>query len=412
MKAWERLIEYVKIPTASCEESETVPSTKEQLVLAEYLVKELQELGLKAEMDEYGYVYGEMPATKGYEDRPVLGWIAHMDTVSDFADHQVQPVLHEHYDGSDLPLGDSGRVLTSAMFPHIRTLIGRTLITSDGTTILGADDKAGIAEIMTMLEEIRKKGMPHGRIPVAFTPDEEIGCGADHFDVKRFGADYAYTMDGGAEGEIEYENFNAAGVKIKIRGVNVHPGDAKNVMVNAALVGTEFASLLPADEIPAMTEGYQGFYHMTEFRGDVAEAELHYIIRDHDYSKLLQKKAVMEEKLALLNEKYGAGTLEMIWKEQYRNMSEMIEDEMHLIINARMAAMQSNITPVTKPIRGGTDGARLSFMGLPCPNLGTGGFAFHGPYEHITVEGMDKTVKMMLCIMEMYTGSGNMDCSH
>ncbi|MDO4489720.1 MAG: peptidase T [Lachnospiraceae bacterium] len=412
MKAWERLIEYVKIPTASCESSSTVPSTKEQLVLAEKLKKELEELGLEARMDQFGYVYGVLPATEGYENRPVLGWIAHMDTVADFTEHPVKPVIHSHYDGEDLTLGDCGRVLSPAMFPHLKALRGRTLITSDGTTILGADDKAGIAEIMTMLEEIIQTEMPHGRIPVAFTPDEEIGCGADHFDLESFGADFAYTMDGGAEGEIEYENFNAAGVTIRIRGVNVHPGDAKDVMINAALVGMEFSSLLPELETPAHTEGYEGFYHLTEYKGDVSLAELCYIIRDHDYGKLLEKKAFLESCTARLNEKYGEGTVSMEWKEQYRNMSEKLTESMHLITNARMAAVQANCTPVTKPIRGGTDGARLSFMGLPCPNLGTGGYAFHGPYEHITAEGMDKTVRMMIHLVEIYTGSGNMDCSH
>lgn len=412
MKAWERMLEYVKMPTASFEDSDSFPSSAQQLVLAERLKKELQELGLEAEVDEYGYCYGVLPATKGYENRPVLGWIAHMDTVSDFPYEPVKPILHPHYDGGDLALGDSGRVLSGSMFSHLKRLMGRTLITSDGTTILGADDKAGIAEIMTMLEEIQKSGMPHGKIPVAFTPDEEIGCGADHFNVERFGADFAYTMDGGAEGEIEYENFNAAGVKVSIKGVNVHPGDAKNVMINASLAGAEFAGMLPAEETPAHTEGYEGFYHLISFEGDVAEAVLSYIIRDHDYEKLQDKKRVLEECTAKLNARYGEGTVTMEWKEQYRNMREMLENEMHLITNARMAAVQSNITPVTKPIRGGTDGARLSFMGLPCPNLGTGGYAFHGPYEHITVEGMDKTVQMMLRLVETYTGSGTMDCKH
>lgn len=414
MKVWERLIQYVALPTPSHEGSECFPSSAVQLVLAERLKTELLELGLEAEVDAYGYCYGLLPATPGYENRPVLGWIAHMDTVEDFVNEkdEIVPVIHEHYDGEDLPLGDSGRILTRSMFPHLRQLKGRRLITSDGNTILGADDKAGIAEIMTMLEEIQKSGMPHAKIPVAFTPDEEIGCSADHFDVERFGADFAYTMDGGAEGEIEYENFNAAGAKIKITGVNVHPGDAKNVMVNAALVGAEFVSLLPEKEIPAKTEKYEGFYHLTDFQGDVAEACLNYIIRDHDYEKLMLKKAVLEQITEELNEKYGQGTVAMEWKEQYRNMREKLADHMHLITNARMAAIQSNITPVTKPIRGGTDGARLSFMGLPCPNLGTGGYAFHGPYEHISIEGMEKTVQMMLRLVETYTGSGTMDCKH
>ncbi|MDO4616759.1 MAG: peptidase T [Lachnospiraceae bacterium] len=412
MKAYERLLEYVKIPTPSFDESGSVPSSREQLVLAELLKGELEVLGLKAEVDEYGYCYGVLEATEGYEDRPALGWIAHMDTVSDFPWGPVQPVLHPHYDGGDVPLGDSGRVLSVKQFPHLKTLRGRTLITTDGTTVLGADDKAGIAEIMVMLEEVQKSGMPHGRIPVAFTPDEEIGAGADHFDVERFGADFAFTMDGGAEGEIEYENFNAASAVIRIAGVNVHPGDAKDFMINAALVGTEFAAMLPKEETPAHTEGYEGFYHLCSFEGDVSKAELNYILRDHDLEKLMEKKKVLEDCMQKLNEQYGEGTVSMDWTDEYRNMKEQIRDHMHLITNARMAALQANITPVTNPIRGGTDGARLSFMGLPCPNLGTGGYAFHGPYEHITVEGMEKAVQMMLHLVEMYAGSGTMDCNN
>ncbi len=412
MKAWERLLKYIKVPTGSYEGRDSVPSSKEQLVLAEQLKEELEALGLEAEVDEFGYCYGVLPASEGYENRPVLGWIAHMDTVSDFPFAPVQPQIHEHYDGSDVILGDSGRVLSTEMFPHLKSLRGRTLITTDGTTILGADDKAGIAEIMTMLEEIQKSGMPHGRIPVAFTPDEEIGQGADHFDVERFHADFAFTMDGGAEGEIEYENFNAAGVKIRIQGVNVHPGDAKGIMINAALVGAELAGLLPEEETPAQTEGYQGFYHLISFTGDVAEAQLEYIVRDHDWQKLMEKKAVLEQCVRTINDRYGEGTASMEWTEQYRNMAEKLEDHMHLITNARMAAVQSSVTPQVKPIRGGTDGARLSWMGLPCPNLGTGGYAYHGPYEHITVEGMNKTVQMMLRLVETYTGSGTMDCRH
>ncbi len=412
MEAYERLLEYVKFPTGSCEESESCPSSPEQLELADYLKKELEGLGLKAEVDEFGYCYGELPASEGYEDRPVLGWIAHMDTVSDFPFAPVNPILHPHYDGSDVTLGDSGRILSADLFPHLRTLRGRTLITTDGTTVLGADDKAGIAEIITMLEKLIKSGKPHGRIPVAFTPDEEIGRGADRFDLQRFAADFAYTMDGGAEGEIEYENFNAAEAVIRIKGVNVHPGDAKNIMINAALAGSEFAAMLPEEETPARTEGYEGFYHLISFTGDVAEAELVYIVRDHDFDKLMEKKKVLEQSASALNEKYGEGTAELSWKEQYRNMAEKLQDHMHLITNARMAAIQANITPAVQPIRGGTDGARLSWMGLPCPNLGTGGFAFHGPFEHITVEGMNKTVQMMLQLVDTYTGSGTMDCRH
>lgn len=403
MRAYERLLKYVVIPTASSEESTEVPTTREQFVLAELLAEELRELGAAdAVVDGKCYVYGTVPATAGYEDREPLGFISHMDTVSDFADHAVCPVVHEKYDGKRLALGESGRALEPEMFPHLPMLAGRTLITTDGTTILGADDKAGIAEIMTMLEELAKRKIPHGRLCIGFTPDEEVGAGADHFDVEKFGARYAYTVDGGMEGEIEYENFNAAGAHIRIKGLNVHPGSAKNVMVNAAAVACELQAALPELETPEHTEGYEGFYHLVKMSGDVAEARMEYIIRDHDGGRFRQKKQRLLELTAQLNEKYGAGTAELELKDQYYNMKEKIEPCIHLIENAKKAAQEAGIEPHVQPVRGGTDGARLSFMGLPCPNLGTGSFACHGPYEHATAEGMDQVTEMLLALVRIY----------
>lgn len=403
MRAYERLLKYVTIPTASDENSSSVPTTQAQFRLAELLVKELKELGLAdAVVDEKCYVYASLPATPGCEDAPALGWIAHMDTVSDYAQHAVRPLIHENYDGGCLKLGDSGRILDPSVFPHLQGLKGRTLITSDGTTILGADDKAGIAEIMTLLEVVRERQIPHGRLCIGFTPDEEVGAGADYFDVEKFGAAYAYTVDGGAEGEIEYENFNAASATFAIHGVNVHPGSAKDVMVNASGVACEIQSKFPAGETPEHTDGYEGFYHLTRMSGDVADASLSYIVRDHDRENFRHRKQYLSLIADQMNERYGAGTVELILKDQYYNMKEKIKPCMHLIENAKAAAESVKITPKIQPIRGGTDGARLSFMGLPCPNLGTGGFAFHGPYEHVTVEGMDLAVQMLLEITRRY----------
>lgn len=404
MRAYERLIEYVKVPTPSAEESTTHPTSQCQFDLANKLVEELKTLGaVDVRVDEHCYVYGKIPASAGYEGKTKLGFISHMDTVSDFADHAVRPLVHPDYDGEDLKLGESGRVLEKSVFPHLSELKGRTLITSDGTTILGADDKAGIAEIMTMVEELKKRDIPHGQISIGFTPDEEVGQGADLFDVPGFGAEFAYTVDGGREGEIEYENFNASGAKIKITGFNVHPGSSKDTMINAAEVACEIQSLLPEKENPRYTEGYEGFYHLTGMKGDVACAEMEYIIRDHDAEKFAAKEAYLREVAEKMNQKYGKGTVELEIHEQYRNMAEKIQPCFHLIENAQKAARRAGIQPQVLPVRGGTDGARLSYMGLPCPNLGTGGYACHGPYEHVTAEGMDQTVELLLELVKIYS---------
>lgn len=404
MRAYERLIEYVKVPTPSAEESTTHPTSQCQFDLANKLAEELKTLGaVDVRVDEHCYVYGKIPASAGYEGKTKLGFISHMDTVSDFADHAVRPLVHPDYDGEDLKLGESGRVLEKSVFPHLSELKGRTLITSDGTTILGADDKAGIAEIMTMVEELEKRDIPHGQISIGFTPDEEVGQGADLFDVPGFGAEFAYTVDGGREGEIEYENFNASGAKIKITGFNVHPGSSKDTMINAVEVACEIQNLLPEKENPRYTEGYEGFYHLTGMKGDVACAEMEYIIRDHDAEKFAAKEAYLREVAEKMNQKYGKGTVELEIHEQYRNMAEKIQPCFHLIENAQEAARRAGIQPQVLPVRGGTDGARLSYMGLPCPNLGTGGYACHGPYEHVTAEGMDQTVELLLELVKIYS---------
>ncbi|MCI5648184.1 MAG: peptidase T [Fusicatenibacter sp.] len=403
MKAYERLLNYVKVPTPSDAKSVTHPSSECQKVLAELLAEEMKQMGVtEVRVDDKCYVYGKIPATRGYENKTKLGFIAHMDTVSDFADHAVNPVIHEQYDGEDLPLSESGRVLKKSTFPHLPSLNGRTLITSDGTTVLGADDKAGVAEIMTLAEALLAGEFPHGQISIAFTPDEEIGEGADFFDVEGFGADYAYTADGGPEGEIEFENFNASAATFQITGFNVHPGSSKDTMINAAAVACEIQGMLPEAESPRNTEGYEGFYHLTSLRGDVAEATAEYIIRDHDAQRFAEREENLHHIADTLNQKYGEGTVKLAIREQYRNMEEKIRPCYHLIENAQEAVRRAGMTPKVVPIRGGTDGARLSYMGLPCPNLGTGGYAFHGPYEHITVEGMDRAVEILKEIVKLY----------
>ena len=396
MRAYERLLNYVKVYTTSDEESTTVPSTARQFDLAKILVEELKGLGIEdAKVDDKCYVYASIPATKGYEDKKAIGFIAHMDTAPDFCGENVNPIIEENYNGEDIVLGTSGRTIKVSDFPHLKDLKGRTLIHTDGTTLLGADDKSGIAEIMTFAEELLASDEPHGKICIAFTPDEEIGAGADHFDVEYFGADFAYTVDGGEENAVEYENFNAAEAKIKFNGVNIHPGDAKDIMVNAALVAMEFNSMLPPTQTPSQTEGYEGFFHLLDMSGDVAEAKLWYIIRDHDADKFEEKKKVMEHAANIINQKYGEGTCELNIRDQYQNMLEMIKPHMFLIDYAFEALKDAGENPKAVAIRGGTDGARLSFMGLPCPNLGTGGYNFHGPMEHITAEGMDTVVKVL-----------------
>ena len=403
MRAYERFLKYIRVYTTSDDNSETIPSTQRQFDLGNKLAQEMQELGISnVRIDDKCYVYGEIPAAKGYEDAPGIGFIAHMDTAPDFSGEGVNPQIIQNYDGSRVALGNSGLFLDPADFPHLSSLKGRTLITTDGTTLLGGDDKAGIAEIMTLAEILLKEDIPHGKICIGFTPDEEIGRGADCFDIENFGADFAYTVDGGVENELEYENFNAAGAEVHIKGFPVHPGSSKNTLVNAVQVAVEFHNMLPAGETPRYTEEYEGFYHLCDLNGDIAQASMVYIIRDHDSHLFESRISTMKHIAKLLNEKYGVGTVTLTIKEQYRNMKEKIEPCMHLIENAKQAAQEAGLSPVTVPIRGGTDGARLSYMGLPCPNLGTGGYAAHGPCEHITVEGMDLVVEILKGIVKRY----------
>lgn len=404
VKAYERLLKYVVVRTPSDESSETVPSSKCQFDLAHLLEEEMKELGLAdVYLDDQCYLYGKLPATEGLEDKPAIGFIAHMDTVSDFCDHDITPVITENYSGEDLALGTSGLTLSTETFPHLKDLKGRTLITSDGTTVLGADDKAGIAEILTVIEQLQEQNIPHGPICVAFTPDEEIGTGASHFDVERFGADYGYTLDGDTEGEIQYENFNACKACFDIAGVSVHPGSSKDTMINASLVAMEINSLLPGMETPRGTEDYEGFYHLVSMSGDCSKAQLNYIVRDHDKNFFEARKRTLTLIEKNLNAKWGEGTVKLTLTDQYKNMAEIIAGCMHLIDNAKQACENAGIEALILPIRGGTDGCQLSFKGLPCPNLGTGGHAYHGPYEHITIEGMDKTVAMVTELVKLYT---------
>lgn len=402
MRAYERLLKYVKVYTTSDESAETVPSTKRQFDLAHMVAEEMKEIGLSdVSVDEHCYATGVLPASEGYTERASIGFIAHLDTAPDSSGEGVNPQVIKDYDGQDVELGN-GRILSTKMFPHLSDLKGRTLITTDGTTLLGADDKAGIAEIMTMAETVIREQIPHGRIAIAFTPDEEIGHGAELLDIPSFGADFAYTVDGGAENEIEYENFNAANAVFEITGVSVHPGDAKDRMVNAALVACEIASMLPQAETPAHTEKREGFYHLTDISGDVEHARICYIVRDHDSHLFEAKLASLRLIEKTLNERYGAGTVVLTITEQYRNMIEKIRPHMDIVETAKSCIKAQGLNVTDKPVRGGTDGARLSFRGLPCPNLGTGGFGFHGPYEHITAEGMDTVVNILCAIVRAY----------
>ena len=403
MRAYERLLKYVKVHTTSAEDQGVTPSTPCQWDLARLLVDELKELGLEnPSVDENCIVTAWLPATPGCENAPALGFLAHMDTSPAFSGENVDPILHENYDGGDIVLPKEGRVIRASDFPFLSGLKGQTLITADGSTLLGADDKAGVAEIVTLCERLLAEGTPHGRICVAFTPDEEIGEGPDHFDVAGFGAKYAYTVDGGAAGSIEYENFNAAAARLDITGVSVHPGSAKDTMENALLIAQEFNALLPADAIPAKTEGYEGFFHLDRLEGSVAFARMDYIIRDHDRAKFEEKKALMERIAAQVQAGHPTAKLELTVKDSYYNMKEKLADCMHLVDNAKTAARLAGVAPTVEPIRGGTDGARLSYMGLPCPNLGTGGYNFHGPYELASVEQMDSVVEILKHIVAMY----------
>ena len=402
MRAYERMLNYIKIWTTSDSSSESVPSTSRQFDLARILVEEMKKLGIEdAHVDDKCYVYGTLPAKKGYEDKTKLGFIAHLDTSEDMSGQNVNPQIIENYDGKDINLGESGRGIKVSDFEHLKDFKGRTLITTDGSTLLGADDKAGIAEIMTAIEIIQKENIPHGKISIGFNPDEEIGTGAHNFDVKKFAADFAYTVDGGLEGQIEYENFNASSALFEIKGINVHPGSAKDLMVNSQLIAMEINSMIP-NETPANTEGYEGFYHLIESLGTVEYSKLNYIVRDHDAEKFEERNKFLKNIEKTINEKYGEDTVTLTIKEQYRNMKEKIEPCMHLIENAKKATKAVGLEPTVDAIRGGTDGAQLSFKGLPCPNLGTGGAAYHGVYEHISVEGMDKVVDILVELVKIY----------
>lgn len=402
MRVEERLLKYVSYWTTSDEECRQIPSSERQFELGKVLEQELRDLGLeKVTLTDHCYVYGLLPATKGYADKPAVGFISHMDTAPDFSGKDVKPQIIPDYDGNDVLLKGSGAYLKISDFPTLKTLKGRTLITTDGTTLLGADDKAGVSEIMTAVEQIITEKIPRGDIWIGFTPDEEVGSGADLFDLDYFKAKFAYTVDGDYEGEVAYENFNAASASFEITGVNVHPGEAKDIMINAALVGCEIASLLPENETPAHTEGREGFYHLTDFSGDIAHAKVNYIVRDHDkatFEKRLDTLRGIEKKM---NEKYHADTVKLNIQHSYSNMLEVIEKNEYVVAIAKKAIKNVGLEPVSRPVRGGTDGARLSFMGLPCPNLGTGGYGFHGPFEHISVEGMDTAVSVIKEIVKI-----------
>lgn len=396
MKVEERFLKYVSYWTTSEEGTLKIPSSEREFDLARVLVEELKKLGLhNVTLTEHCYVYGLLPATPGMENKKAMGFIAHMDTAPDFSGRDVNPQIIPNYNGKDVLLEKSGAYLKVSDFPALTTLKGRTLITTDGTTLLGADDKAGIAEIMTAIEEIIKEQIPHGDIWVGFTPDEETGNGPVFFDLDVFRADYAYTVDGDYEGEIAYENFNAADATFTIKGVNVHPGEAKDIMVNAALIACEIVSMLPETETPAHTKDREGFYHLTEMTGDVSGATLSFIVRDHDRNIFESRLNLLRTIEIEINQKYGADTVTLSIEPSYENMISVMEDHMYIVDLAKEAIQNNGLAPISRPVRGGTDGARLSFMGLPCPNLGTGGYGFHGPYEHISVEGMETVVSII-----------------
>lgn len=406
MNVLERFLEYIKINTQSREENETCPSTANQIELGKLLVEELKKAGADAaEIDEHGYVYASIKPSKGMENVKTIGFIAHMDTAPAFSGENIKPSLIEKYDGTDIILNkEKNIVMKASEFEHLKNYIGQTLVVTDGTTLLGSDDKAGIAEIITAISKITKEKILHGGIKIAFTPDEEIGRGADLFDVQKFGADYAYTVDGGRLGELEYENFNAASLKVTVNGVNIHPGEAKNRMKNAALMAMEFNGMLPPAQIPACTDGYEGFYHLCEIKGDESQAVLSYIIRDHSMKKFQERKEYAEHIRDYMNQKYGDNTIELVITDSYYNMKEKIEPCMYIVDSACQAMKNCKIEPSIVPIRGGTDGARLSYMGLPCPNLSTGGHNFHGKYEYISVESMEKMVEVIIEIVKIVSG--------
>ena len=402
-KILDRFLRYVAVDTQSDPESETQPSAAKELDLLKMLCEELKAMGLEAELDQYGYVMATIPSNCDKEI-PAVGFIAHVDTAPDASGADIKPQIIADYDGSDIPLkGVEGLSLKVSDFPELLDYKGQTIITTDGTTLLGADDKAGVAEIMNAVQYIiEHPEFKHGEIKIGFTPDEEIGRGVVKFDVEKFGARYAYTMDGGAVGELEYENFNAAGATVKIQGRNIHPGYAKGKMLNAILIGMELNTLLPVDQRPEYTSGYEGFFHIIGFNGTVESATFSYIIRDHDMALYEQKKAYMQKCVDFINEKYGEGTATVEIKHQYYNMRKEVEPHYHIVEKAKLAMEMEGIVPNIKPIRGGTDGANLSFMGLPCPNIFAGGHNFHGKMEFIPLESMEKASKVILNIISLY----------
>ncbi|MFC6266857.1 peptidase T [Frigoriflavimonas asaccharolytica] len=401
-KLLNRFLSYVKIYSTSDAESETCPSTERQWEIANFITEDLKNIGLEdVSIDDNGYVMANLPANNG-EEQPVVGFISHYDTSPDFSGENVKPQIWENYDGKDLLLNkETGFILSPNKFESLKNYIGQTLITTDGTTLLGADDKAGCAEIVTAMEFlIAHPEINHSKIAVGFPPDEEIGRGAHLFDVKKFGAEWAYTMDGGTVGELEYENFNASGAVVQIHGLSVHPGYAFGKMRNASLLAAEFIQMMPANETPATTKGFEGFYHLADLKSDVSEARIQYIIRDHDAEKFSKREDVMRETVAKFNQKYGEGVAEVEIKEQYRNMKQQFEGKMHIADIAEQAMKDANIEPDIKAIRGGTDGAQLSYMGLPCPNIFAGGLNFHGPYEYVPLESMVKAMHVIVNIAQ------------
>lgn len=403
MELKDRFLHYVSFDTQSDENSTTYPSTEKQLVLLKALKEEMISLGLtKVTMDQYGYVMGSIPATPGMEDKPIIGFISHVDTSPDMSGANVKPQIIENYDGKDIPLNKELTMYVKD-FPELSFYKGHTLITTDGTTLLGADDKAGVAEIMTMAEYFMKNPqIAHGKIRIGFTPDEEIGRGVDFFDVKAFGAKFAYTMDGGFEGELEYENFNAASAKLSIQGRNIHPGSAKGKMINALQVACDLHEMLPVGMRPELTEGYEGFFHLIHLSGSVEQAEMAYIIRDHDKTLFEEKKHIITQAVEYMNKKIGQEVVTLHLKDQYYNMKEQVTPYPELITRAQEAMKMAGVTSIIKPIRGGTDGSRLSYMGLPCPNLFTGGMNFHGKYEYCSLTTMNKALQTMIHLASLW----------
>lgn len=400
MNVEQRFLNYVSYWTTSDEAGTQNPTSEREFTLARVLEQELKDMGLsKVVLSDTCYVYGLLPATPGMENKKAIGLIAHMDTAPAYSGENVKPQIIPEYDGQDILLKGTDSWIKVSDFPHLESLKGHRLITTDGTTLLGADDKAGIAEILTAVDEIMQNHIPHGDIWICFTPDEEVGMGPDSFDLDYFKADYAYTVDGGYEADVAYENFNAAGAEFQIKGVSVHPGEAKDIMVNAALIACEIACKLPAQETPSHTEGHEGFFHLIDMSGDVVSAKLSYIVRDHDKNIFESRLQLLRDVETQMNEKYGADTVSLTITHSYENMLSVIENHMYIIDLAKEAISSVGLVPVSLPVRGGTDGARLSFMGLPCPNLGTGGYAFHGPYEHVSVTSMERVVKILKAII-------------